>query len=239
MAKKDDPKNPRSQDPKPPKVSPEDFDKTTLDIDIRQLKEGFDETVIVRAPKMDDSDLHNMEFFDEERTGDHEVDEAAGKVLEDPTEKPPKKKAKETRPSKEEKAREKRPPPSPVPEPVAGREEEEIPRERPPVVAHIKPSFSPAYMALALVLFLFLAEGLVEVLRQGVALRLPAILAVGFSLLCIAGALLRRWEGRNAFLGTALAWFGLVTYAGFRFSPPIPIRCTSSKPRLRLGLGRF
>lgn len=246
MAKKDDPKKP----------SPEDFDKTVIDVDIRQLKEGFDETVIVRAPTAEDSDLHDMAFFDEERTGDHEVGEIPpGEALPEETTEPMPKGGRgvpakeEPKARREEKAarpelpREKKPSKpeaKPEPRPVAAEapeiEEEALPAPPPP---HAKPKFSPAYFALALLFFLFLAEGLVEVLRQGAALRLPAIVAVAFSLLCLGGALLRRWEGRTAFLGTVLAWFGLVSYAGFRFYTSDPESLHFFKLPLDTWLGPF
>ncbi|MCC7345322.1 MAG: hypothetical protein IT573_10310 [Deltaproteobacteria bacterium] len=240
MAKKDDPKKP----------SPDDFDKTVIDVDIRQLKEGFDETVIVRAPTAEDSDLHDIAFFDEERTGDHEVGEIpSGEALpEESTEPMPKKgrgtpPKEEARTRREEKVAKPEPPrekkaPKPELPPEAALEVPEIEEEAPPA-PHAKPKFSPAYFGLALLFFLFLAEGLVEVLRQGAALRLPAIAAVGFALLCLAGALLRRWEGRTAFLGTVLAWFALVCYAGFRFYTSDPESLHFFKLPLDTWLGAF
>ncbi len=240
MAKKDDPKKP----------SPDDFDKTVIDVDIRQLKEGFDETVIVRAPTAEDSDLHDIAFFDEERTGDHEVGEIpSGEALPEESTEPMPKKGRGTPPKEEartrreekvakpEPSREKKAPKPELP-PEAALEVPEIEEEAPPA-PHAKPKFSPAYFGLALLFFLFLAEGLVEVLRQGAALRLPAIAAVGFALLCLAGALLRRWEGRTAFLGTVLAWFALVCYAGFRFYTSDPESLHFFKLPLDTWLGAF
>ncbi|MFO1462442.1 MAG: Ig-like domain-containing protein [bacterium] len=226
MAKRDKPNNSKSGEPPAKKVSPEDLDKTVIDVDIRQLKEGFDETVIVRAPMAEDSDLHNMEFFDEERTGDHVVDELAeaAKLGEEPTE-PVAKQRKEAKapqpPKPPEKKKKESPKEARQAEPIIaeGGEEQgapELEAEAPPA-AVAKPKLSPLSLILGLVFLLLLAEGLVEVLRQGASLRLPAILAVGFSVLCLAGALLRRLEGWTACFGTIFAWFGLVALAGVRF----------------------
>src|SRR5262249_19474612 len=77
MAKKDKPQNSSGEGSKGKKPESDDFDKTVVDFDIRQLKEGFDETVIVRAPLEEDSDLHNTAFFDEEKTGAHVEEELA------------------------------------------------------------------------------------------------------------------------------------------------------------------
>lgn len=237
MAKKEDPK----------KTSPEDLDKTVIDIDIRQLKEGFDETVIVRAPTGDDSDLHDMAFFDEERTGEHEIDEPSAALPEESTEPIPKKnqsrEVKETKPDTRAEQKEKaRDAIAPV---ITQQVEEadaelETPSSQPVSERSFhKPNISPLYLGLGFVFFLFLAEGLVEVLRQGAILRLPAILATGFSLICLLGALLRRWEGRTAFLGAVLSWFGLVAYSGFRFYTSDPDSLHFFKIPLDFWIGPF
>jgi len=251
MAKRDTPKGSNSGDSAGKKPNSDDFDKTVIDVDIRQLKEGFDETVIVRAPMGEDSDLHDLEYFDTERTGDHDVDEleqsaALPKESTEPLSKPSQE-GKKPAPPKPTKKEDKKPEETPraarTPEVeaegdlVPGEAVEEP--EAPPMAAHPKPKFSAGLLALALVFLIFIAEGLVEVLRQGAALRLPAILALGFSTLLLAGALVRRLDTRAAFYGTVLAWFGLVTYAGLRFYTSDPDSLHFFKLSLETWIGPF
>jgi hypothetical protein len=235
----------KEKKPSPPpstkKISEDDLDKTTLDIDIRQL-EGFEETVMVKVPPPDDSDLHEIEFFDQEKTGEHEVEvpPAASASVPDmeatgffqmpgheeeeapPPPPPPKVKAKPAAPVQK--------PPPPAPEPL---------RTSPAVSETAKPKRSLLYLVLSLVFFLFLAEGLVEVLSRGAGLRGAAILATALALLFFVGALLRRLEGRTAFLGIVLAWFSLVAWAGFRFYASDPANLHFFKIGLATWMGPF
>jgi hypothetical protein len=84
-----DPKEPKEKSQRR-KPSPEDLEKTVVDIDIRHLKEqqeeleeASEETMMVRLPKDDDLDhLETEDFFDkEEHTGDHVVPEIPAKKL--------------------------------------------------------------------------------------------------------------------------------------------------------------
>ncbi len=239
-------KDKEKKTPKPPakKMSEEDLDKTTLDIDIRQL-DGFEETVMVKVPPPEDSDLHDIQYFDQEKTGEHEVEvpTAAPAPAEDPSMEatgffqmpdldeegaasapPPPVKVKAPAPVK--KAPPPPPPPEPAPAPIFG-------------ATPAKPQRSLVYLLLSLVFFLFLAEGLVEVLSRGAGLRLPAILATVLAGLFLAGALLRRLEGRNAFLGIVLAWFGLVAWSGIRFYASDPANLHFFKIGLASWMGAF
>lgn len=237
-------KDKEKKPPKPPikkAMSEEDLDKTTLDIDIRQL-EGFEETVMVKVPPPEDSDLHEIEYFDQDKTGEHEVGpapatpdmEATGffqmpegeeEVAPPP---PPVKKAKAPAPAPAPVP--KKAPPPPPPEPVVVTSQGS---------AAARPKRSFVYLLLSVIFFLFLAEGLVEVLSRGAGLRLPAILATVLAGLFLVGALLRRIEGRSAFLGVVLAWFALVAWSGIRFFASDPSNLHFFKIGLATWMGPF
>lgn len=237
-------KDKEKKPPKPPTkkaMSEEDLDKTTLDIDIRQL-DGFEETVMVKVPPPEDSDLHEIEYFDQDKTGEHEV--GTPPPAEDPSmdatgffqmpdieeeeapPPPPVKKAKAPAPAPAKKT----PPPVAAAEPVAIAPQSQAP---------LRPKRSFLYLLLSTIFFLFLAEGLVEVLSRGAGLRLPAILATALAALFLVGALLRRIEGRNAFLGIVLAWFALVAWSGIRFFASDPGNLHFFKIGLATWMGPF
>ncbi|HEX5034036.1 MAG TPA: hypothetical protein VFW62_06105, partial [bacterium] len=218
--------------------------------DIRQL-EGFEETVMVKVPPPEDSDLHDIQFFDQEKTGEHEAEPPAPSP--GPAPRPPAVTQDmeattffEMPEVEEEPAVESAPPPkAKAPEPVQAKAPEPartLPPVGPapvaaPILASAKPKRSLIYLLLSLVFFLFLAEGTVEALSRGAGLRLPAILATALAGLFLAGALLRRLEGRHAFLGVLLAWFGLVAWAGFRFYASDPANLHFFKLGLAFWLG--
>lgn len=205
MAKDDRRKN--SKDKKSEKSPPKDvdLDKTVTDIDIRKLEkdEEMEETVIVRVPQEEDSDFHK-DFLEEEITGDHEVE------------------------ALQKKEAEKRPP-EPVPPPEVKKEEEKKPEKKKPkeakkekeepslLLALKRPKFSLVYFLMSVVLFLLLVGGLLEALRSGGALRLPALILTAFSGLCLAGNLLKRLDSQKVFLWVSVAWFAYVSYAGYYF----------------------
>ncbi len=203
MAQDDKNKPPKGSKPK---ITEEDLDKTVLDVDLRNFdledeKEdpGLDETVMIRVPPPDeDSDLHDTQGFgDEEDTGSH-VQEEVVKPVTEPEQVP---EIKPTQGKSTEKS----------PKPIAPAVQEPLH----PVARHHAVHFSWGSFFLSLVVWILLLAGLLEALRTGGALRLPAILTAGFSGLVLLGALLRRWDSSQAFLWVLASWFSYVAYAGF------------------------
>ncbi len=205
MAKKEPPKD---QDKKP-RVNPEDLEKTTIALDIRNLEdmkekysEAFEETVMVRAPQKEETSLSDF-FEEEEKTGDHPTAAPQPKVSQAKSsgKKPPKK-----------------PDIKPPPQPAARYDaRNESSYTIMPRMAELRPKLSLPFLGLSLFIFLILAAGLVEALTRGPGLRLPAILATGLGALALGAMLFRRMEGRVGFLWIAVAWFGLVAYSGIYF----------------------
>lgn len=256
-----EPKDPKDKKGQRPAGGREDFDKTIVDLDVRNFdklkedfKEGFEETVMVRLPQGEELDHAETEdFFDEdERTGDHDLDEIAsgakpeGKKSKSksapppPEKKPPVPEAKAKKP--EEKTRpEPKPAPKEAPKPAApaprydGRNEGSytimgaLPVER--------PKLSLVYLLPSALLLLLTADGMVEVLSRGSGVRIAAVIAALAGLLVFAGILLRRIEGRVGFLWLTFLWFGLVAYSGFKYFSSDPEALTFLKFPLSAWLG--
>lgn len=212
MAEKKDPKKEKKGKRKP---APQDIEKTVLDIDIRNLDLGMDDTVMVRAPKDEDSDLHEADFFEaEERTGEHDL---SGEPVHKEKPRPPEKVSKKPAPAVLPK---KTPPPSPGKKPDPSRAAPPSTAKNPALESSyqvIRHERSLVFTILSLAIFLLLTESLVEVLKQGGALRLPGILATVFGGLLFAALLGRRVESKIGFLWLIAAWFGLISYSGYNF----------------------
>ncbi len=184
---------------KKPPVSPTDLEKTTIDIDPGKLEREGDETLIVRTARK------------KEEGAFRDLDEEATKIRTIIPGSPPPPRAPTVRPREEVRKEAKRPAPPKAP----------APRPTPEILhgaqIHPKPPFSLKYFALSLVFFLSLGVAFLEILRQGGALRFPAILCMVVATLALLGSLLRRLEGRTGFLWLTVAWFGLISYTGFRY----------------------
>ncbi|HCU25855.1 MAG TPA: hypothetical protein DF383_12630 [Deltaproteobacteria bacterium] len=179
------------------------MEKTVIDIDISHLEES-DETVVLRLPP-EDSDLHDLDFLQDEKTSDFPMQEtsAESKPL-SPPKKPPVKPKVEAPP--QVKIEKPKPP-----------QEKALPSPRPASPPEAGRPYAVLYLLLSLVVLAASAFSLVEMLHQGGMLLVPTIAVTAFVALSLLGSLLRRWMGRNAFLASLLAWFGLAGYSAYRF----------------------
>ncbi len=211
-------------------VVQDDLDKTVLDVDIRQLgKEGGgedalgEETVMVHMPMEDDSDFHHMDLFEEENTGDHVIEVPSEKKLEQDLA------SDSSLPEDlgflEEVVPE---PPLPFEEEVPvltvqTGDEAPPPPSRPQTVFPQQGTVSSSNFSILSILgtglvAVLMILALIEALRRGAGLRLPASLATVFCLLCLVGSAARRIESRPGFLWATAAWFSYVAWGGFHYA---------------------
>ncbi len=231
-------KDQNGKSPPPPEkkkpVLEEDLDKTVLDVDIRQLERESsedalgEETVMVSMPMEDDSDFHHMDLFEEENTGDHVMEAPPEKILEEDLSEEGE--LPEDLGFLEE----------PIPAPLSSLTKESTVSSAPASaleatsvragavgLAQRGTPATPEFSFLSILgtgaVSMLMVLALIEALRRGEGLRLPALLATAVCLLCLVGSLVRRIRSRPSFFWVTAAWFAYVAWGGFHYA-------TSSTP---------
>jgi Ca-activated chloride channel family protein len=206
------------------KLSEEDLDKTMVDVRIRDMGRGtgadtplekqkdlgdLDKTVMVRVDEPVEESLIYREKTPQDDLSDKTQIVRPEKILREEKkarEKEQQRQIEQARGKKEEPDK-----PRQAPKPPASAAVAAVAQPRSSVL------FSPAYLLLTLLVFIFLGVGLLEALRASSPLRLPAMVCTAIAFLFLLGSLIKRVSSKAAFLWASVSWFAWFCFASYSY----------------------